>query len=287
MTVVNEVCGAEGSKTKNTGGKKQRLEGAVRTYALAKGNFTFESIKDAKSKEKWDEAKQNKDIVIFYDIEELEVNNREEQITEGRYSDYKSKDAIKGVNYTHYLSSCSYEALKSFESSEYNRVFRITENNELLCVVKDDGKVQGEPLNSFLVGIRNDAPADGVPNCQVMLKFNPYKLSVLKPEFDMSDYEGIYDVRLELVSATATSIKFKAMAVCSCNAIKSFEESNVVVKDASGAVETVSFVSPDPDGVYEITGTDFANGYELDLDGVIAQTEIMYESEAPLSIQLD
>ncbi|WP_438423260.1 hypothetical protein [Aquimarina macrocephali] len=281
--IINETCGGDDSSTKNTGGKKQCLEGAVRTYILSKSKFKFDSLADAKSNAKWDEAKTNKDIVVFYDIEELEPNNTENQIKNGRYSDYKIKDAIKGVNYTHYLSTCSHEAVKSYENSDYNRVFRVTDNNELLCEVNEDGSVQGEPLKSFIVGIREDAPADGVPSTKVQLKFDSYPLSIIKPDFDLTDYEGIYDVKLSQDSATATSIKVKVSSGCSGTEIDSLESDDFIVRDASGAVQTVSFVPP-VNGVYEFTGTGFANGFTVEVNGVVVQTNIMYEGGKPLVI---
>lgn len=281
--IINETCGGDNSTTKNTGGKKQCLEGAVRTYVLSKSNFKFDSLADAKSKTKWDEAKSNKDVVVFYDIEELEPNNTEVQIKNGRYSDYKIKDAIKGVNYTHYLSTCSHEAVKSYENSDYTKVFRITDNNELLCEANQDGSIQGEPLKSIIVGIREDAPADGVPSTKIQLKFDSYVLSIIEPEFDLTDYEGIYDVNLTLISASTTSIKVKASTACSGSEVDSLVTANFIIRDGAGAVQSVSFVPP-VDGVYEFTGTGFTTGFTVELNGVIAQTEIMYEGEFPLSI---
>lgn len=283
--VINEVCDSGTSKQKNPGGKKQCLEGAVRTYILAKDDFAFDDKAAAKTKADWDTAKEAKDVVIFYDVEELEPNNTEAQIKNGRFADYKISEAKKGVNYTHYLSTCSYEALKSYENSGYNRVFRVTEKNELLCEVQEDGKIKGEPLTSFLVGIRDDAPADGVPSVKVNLKFDKYSLSILNPDFDLTGYEGIYDVTLTQVgAATATSIKFKVTTSCGNALVKSLLLADIKVRNASGVVQTVTLVPPDADGTYEAVGTGFATGYTLDLDGVVMQTEIAYESEEALTI---
>lgn len=284
--IINEVCGNTSKKPKNTGGKKQCLEGAVRTYALAKETFAFPDLATAKTKAAWDTAKQNKDIVVFYDIEELEPNNTEAQIKVGRYQDYPISEAKKGVNYTHYLSTCSHDAVKSYENSEYTRVFRITEKNEVLCEAQDDGKIKGEPLKSFIVGIRDDAPADGTPSTKINFKFDAYSLSVIKPDVNLTDYEGIYDLTLAQVSASATSIRFTAVTSCSGSKVTSLESGDVVVKDGSGAVESVTFVPADSNGVYEVTGTGFATGFTVEVNGVVVQADIMYEGEATLSIEV-
>ncbi len=286
ISIINEVCGNDADKVQNTGGKKQCLESAVRTYALAKEDFAFADLAAMKGQAAWDAAKTAKEIVMFYDVEELEPNNTEAIIKTGRFADYNIKDAVKGVNYTHYLATCSHEAVKSYENSAYTRILRITEDNEVLCEVQDDGSIKGEPLTSFIVGVRDDAPADGTPSTKVNLKFNDYKMSIVIPSFDLADYEGIYDVNLTQVSASATSIKFNAVADCSGSVITSFVAADFVVKDASGQVQTVTFVTPDADGVYELTGTGFVTGYTVEMNGVIAQTGITYEGDEALSIEV-
>lgn len=282
--VINEVCGTGVSKTKNTGGKKQCLEGAVQTYALAKSGFKFPDLESAKSKVAWDLAKKNKDIVVFYDIEELEPNNTEAQIKNGRFSDYKISAAKKGVNYTHYLSTCSYEAVKSYEDSDYTRIFRITEKNELLCEAQEDGSIKGEPLKSFIVGIRDDAPADGTPSVKLNFKFDNYSMSIIEPDFDMTSYEGIYDVKLSLVLATASSIQLKANQDCNGEIVPIFEDGDFIVKDTMGAVQTIGFVPLSPDNIYELTGTAFATGFTVELNGVIVTTDRTYEGVNKLNI---
>lgn len=285
LTIINEVCGSETDTVKNTGGKAQCLESAVRTYALAKNSFAFTDLATMKTQAAWDAAKVAKNIVMFYDIEELEPNNTEAIIKNGRYADYDIKDAVKGVNYTHYLSTCSHAAVKSYQNSEYKRVFRITEDSEVLCHVQDDGTIKGEPLKSFIVGIRDDAPTDGTPSTKINFKFDSYELSIVKPSFDLTDYEGIYDVALALSGAqTSSSLKFTATADCSGSKISSFVEANIVLRDAGGAVQSPTFVAADANGVYELTGSGFANGYTIEINGVVVQTGITYEGIAPLTV---
>jgi hypothetical protein len=277
--VINEVCDSGVSKQKNTGAKKQCLEGAVRTYILAKDDFSFADTAAAKLKTNWDAAKKSKKIAVFYDVEELEPNNTEAQIKAGRFADYKISEAKKGVNYTHYLSTCSYEALKSYENSGFTRVFRVTEKNELLCETQQDGKIKGEPLTSFIVGIRDDAPADGIPSVKVNLKFDSYSLSILNPDFDLTGYEGVYDLDLKETSLSATSIKFKATSSCSGNNISALKAADVVLKNELGAIQNPTFVPADSNGVYELTGTGFVAGFKLSLNGIVTIADIDYEAQ--------
>lgn len=285
-TIINDICGGgtNGTTPKNTGGKKQSVEAPVRTYALAKEGFAFASAAEARTKAAWDTAKANKDIVVFYDVEELEPANKEAVKKEGRYRDYNIKDAQKGVNYKHTLSTCSHEAVKSYEDSNYTRIFRITDDNEILCEAQADGSVKGEPMNSFIVGTRDDAPVDGTPMTSVSIIFENYVLSVLIAAFELVDLEGIYDVDLELVSATATVIKFKAVTSCCGTLIESFEDGDFQVKDAGGADQAGVLTGPDGDGVYTLTGTGYATGFTVEVVDVVVQTDIMFEGTEPLAI---
>lgn len=283
--IINESGGsATTTSVQNPGGKDQNLEGAVRTYILAKSGQSFATVAAAKLLTNWDTAKAAKDIVIFYDVEELEDNNTDPIKKEGRYKDYKIKDGIKGVAYTHYLGTHAHIALDSYQNSDYTRVYRITENNELLCEVQDDGSVKGQPLSSFIVGERLDAPADGTPSSKVELKFDAHDMSILKPAFDMSDYEGIYDLKFEQVSASATSIKFKALETFNENVVSSLIDADVDILDAAGAAYTHSFVAADADDEYELTGAAFATGFTIVLTGIVTKSGRDYDSPVALSI---
>lgn len=282
--VINEVCGNENSQPKNIGKKQQCLEAPVKTFALAKEGFAFESVDDAKDIEKWKLAIQNKDIVPFILVEGIEANNTEASIKNGRFKDYTLKEAVRGSSYRLDLSICTYAAVKSYENSDYTRIFRITADDEVTAEVQDDGKVKGEALSSFLVGIRNEATDADVAFANVLLKYKSDTFSILKPGFEASELEGIYDVALTQVSASATSIKLKVTEQCTGEVVTSLTADDFEVRDAADALVTVSFVAADSNGVYELTGTAFATGYTVDLVGVIVQTEDLYESTGPLTI---
>lgn len=286
MSIINEVCGSSTTeKPLNTGGKKQCLEGPVRTYALAKDTFSFADIATAKTKAAWDTAKAAKDIVLFWDVESIEANNTDAEIQNGRYEDYTLSKAVKGVDYRHNLSVCSQEALESYEESEYTRIFRITDDNEITCEVLDSGAVKGEPLSNMLVGLRNDPTTDDVAYSTTTFKFRKSKQSILRSDFEMANYEGIFDINFEIVGTpTATEIKFKALIHCTGAALTTLTSGDVILNDAGGSAHSNSFVAADSDGVYTLTGTGFANNFTLNGNGIITITEAMYEAPTPLTI---
>jgi len=108
----------------------------------------------------------------------------------------------------------------------------------------------------------------------------------LKPTWSQIEIQGIFDVTLTLVSASATSVKFTANTGCAGgdNKVTSFETADITFKTALGVAVTHSFVAPDANGVYELTGTGFVNGNVINLNGVVQQTEATYESTAALTV---
>jgi hypothetical protein len=287
LSIVSDNCGNEATPTLNTGGKKQCLPKPVQSYALARNTFEFASTTAARTKAAWDTAKQAKDIVIFWDVEEFAQANTEPTKKEGRFNDYPLKDGVRGLNLTHYLGDCPYNALESYDNSgEYTKMFRILTDGTFTADVQDDGKVKGENIKNFSVGVLNDATDETPQNAVVAVKFSQQTKSVLKPEFDLINYEGIYNVQFEENPAnSATSLKFRTLSGCSGSKITSFVEANIVLRNASGVVvEPDTFVAADADGYYTLTGTGFTNGYTIELDGVVTQTGIMYDAPVKLTI---
>lgn len=264
MTVVkNKACALEGQR-KNTGGKKQCLEKAVRTYFLAKSDFKFSNEADAEDETKWEEAIMLKNVIPFYDIDEdAELNNTEALIKNTRFKDIETKEAVKGVNYIHYLDVCSYEAIRSYhQDTEYTKVFRVSEANELECVINEDGTVEGVPLSSFIVGVRNEPIGDTPASTTVSMKFDTYVGSILTPTPILFKTEGIYDVKLEIRTESATKIEFSAKVGCADNEdLTSIIAGNVKFLDEMGVPQAHTFTAYDPlSGEYTLTGTGFLSG---------------------------
>ena len=169
------------------------------------------------------------------------------------------------------------------------RIYEFTDAQEIKACTVDGVKVRGQ-LVTIEVGKMVDATDDKPQYTPLTITYEDYKEFengpvVLKPTWSHIELQGIFDVELVLVSATATSIKFTASAGCAGDdLIKAFLDANILLKDASGASYTHSFVAPDANGVYELTGTSFANDFTVDLDGVVKLTEATYESTGALVI---
>ena len=286
MAVVIDVCEQQnGSTTKNTGASKQFLEGATVGYALAKKGFSFDSLDALKTKIAWDIAKKNKDIVPFYSIEaNLENSNTEPTFYESRKLKLETKKARKGKKFTHHLGICSHSSLKSYEDSGYTQVFEFTEDGYVKAVLLDGGKVKGQDLENFIVGIRKDATLDAPASTDVEFIYSNYKEFedsgvISEPDFDLEDYEGIYEVALKVVGTpTATQIVVKATAGCSsCNGIsvEGIALADFVFKKDDGTIQTIDSITSNGNE-YTLVGASFVSG--ILSTAVIEQTNIMFES---------
>jgi hypothetical protein len=280
-------CAQADARTLNTGAKEQCLTAPVVRHAIAETSQEFATAADAKDLANWRTAEAEKKIIPLFEIETLAVADTEDTFYEGRKR-YKTKNGKKIRTFECHLGACSHRALASYHNKKM-RVFEFTDAQEIKACTVDGTKVRGQ-LVTIEVGKMVDATDEKPQYTPVTLTYEDYKEFengpvVLKPTWSHIELQGIFDIDLELVSASATSIKFKASAGCSGDdVVKVFEDADVVLLDGSGAAHTHSFVAADADGVYELTGTGFANGFTVNLDGVVQKTEATYESTGALSI---
>lgn len=284
MSVINEVCGNETTPVKNIGGIDQCLEKPVKRLYAAKDTFSFPDKTTFKTKAAWLAAINNKDLKALPLNENPEENNTEAAIKNGAHRDYTLKDAVAGSNYRIDASICTYEAIKSLENSEYKRLFEVTFDEEVTCDVQDDGSIKGRKITSLNVPLRARATAEDVPFTGINVKFASDLFSILKTDFNPTELEDIFDVNLAQVSASSTEIKVTVSTHCAGSLISSLEDGDLIVKDDQGAAQSVTFTAADANGIYTLTGTGFAIGYTVELNGVVAKGNYNYEDVEPLSI---
>ncbi len=289
MGVIIELCKGSEKKTRNTGANEQCFEGILERPFVAKKGFEFATIAEFKSLIAWRAAIAAKNVVPLFDAYEVTAANTEATNFESGNFTYETAPAVKKTQFECFLGFCSHRALKSYKNSEYTQIFEFTKGNGLMGVDAGLGKVKGQELSNINVGIRNIATKDKPAFTQVIFTYKDYNelednpVAVI-PSWDTSDVPGIFDVNLEIVSASATQIKFKALSGCGNDLLTSLVAADVVLRNATGVVQTVSFVVADANGVYTLTGTAFATGYVLNLNGVVIKTNFMYESQEPLVV---
>jgi len=285
MSIIVE-CAKDGVGNKNTGANEQCLEGVVVRHTLATNDQEFASVASAKTLADWKTDINAKKLIPLYEIEELAIGDTEDTFFEGN-SKYKTKNGKKIRTFNCFIGLCSHNALKSYNGKKL-RVYEHTDAQEIKGTTPDGTKVKGQ-LVTITVGKRIDAMPDKPAHTPVTLEYADYNEFedsgvILKPTWSQIELNGIFDVTLALVSASATSIKFTVDAGCAGDVVSSLETANITLKTALGAAVTHSFVAADANGVYELTGTGFVNGLVVDLNGVVAQTEASYESTAALTV---
>ncbi len=287
MAVYQECVGESGA-LKNTGAKEQCLEGILIKAVLAVPGFTFASITAAKTKATWDAAIAAKNIFPLYDVEELTSANTEDTFFEGRTKQYRTASGKKVSTFTSMLGLCSHSALKSFHNKEM-QMFEFTEDGAIKGVNAEDGKIKGQDV-VLNIGKRLDATADRPPSTLITVSYKDANQleddgAILRPgTWSAADLFGIFDIDLLQVSASSTIIKLTASDGCAGGGenVTSFEDADFVIRDLSGTIVTHTFTEADADGVYTLTGTGFADGYTVELDGVITQTGLSFETPEPL-----
>lgn len=285
-------CEEEDQGFANTGSSEECLESVVIKTAVGIPGFSFASVADAKNETKWKEAIAQKKIFPLYDVEELANANTEDTVFEGRNKTYTTALGKKVNTYNSYLGLCSHNALASFDKKDL-QLFEFTEGGEIKAV-QDALKIKGQSV-TLGIGKRLDAMPDKPPYTPVKITYKDFKEferrgAVLRPSFTPSDIQGIFDVILNQISASSSVIEFTATNTCAGGSTtnKALVAEDVIVRNLLGAVVTASFVEADPvTGVYRLTGTGFANGYTVELNGVVTQVEMIIEAVEPLTITLD
>lgn len=284
MANKSELCIQDGTQTKNTGHSgNECLENVLKRIMVAKTAFRFATLLDFKSKAAWVTAIASKDVVPLYDIYNVaSANVAQKKFESGTFS-LVTEDAIKKTKGECYLGFCSHKALASYEESDYTQVFEFNKDGSLVACYDSDGKIKGQSLTNFSVGIRTIATDAKPAFSEVEMTYTDFKeleknYCVVVPTWSEKDLQGIFDVVLSQVARTATSIKVALNLECTGASIVNFVAANFVVKNAAGAVQTVSFVPYDPIlKCYEFTGTGFLAGHTVELSGVVTITGTNYE----------
>lgn len=292
MSTHLEICGGGETKPKNTGFKEQCIESKLNIPIISDGH-QFPTVESFKTVADWKAAIQAKKLVPLFPVYELaDASTEDTKFESGSFSKVTAK-GVEKITFECYLSVCAYAALKTYENSgKYAELFEYNEDGDYSGIFAADGtKVKGRKVTSVKV-TRIRATKDKVPYVKGEITFadkdDVLNAVIVKSDLSETDLEGIFDVELKQVTATATEIKFTASAGCSGggSSVTSLTSVDVVVKNIAGAIQAVSFVTADANGVYTLTGTGFANGHTVSLDGVVAQTTIMYESPEPLVVTI-
>ncbi len=265
---------------RNTGANGQVLEGPVIKYALATTEQEFATVTAAKTLATWKADVALKKVIPFFELEELAIGDTADTKFEGNKS-YTTAFGEKIRTFNMMIGLPSHNAVSSYNGKTM-RLYEFTDKQEIKAISVDGIKVKGQ-LVTIEVGKRIDALKDKPAYTPVILKYKDFREfendgHILKPEWSpVVEVKGIIDAVIEVVSHSATSVKFKVLENDTKDPITSLEASDVLYKTSAGVAITHSFVIPDANGVYELTGTGFVTGDVLSGNGVLAKVEDSYE----------
>lgn len=281
-----DICSGESAPQKNTGYKDNCIESKLLIPILSNG-FEFASVADFKIVASHRTAIAAKKIVPLFPIYELaDASTEDTKFESGNFSRVTDK-GVEKITFECYLSVAAYAALKSYEElGQYGELFEFNEEGDYSGIYASDGvKVKGRKITDLSV-TRIRATKDKVPYVKGEITFEDKDdvLGAVIVKSDLTDdhLEGIFDVGLQEVSASSSSIKFTAKTGNSF--VTSLVDADIEVRDLSNAVHVASFVAPGIDNQYELTGAGFATGFKVSIKGVVVQTTIMYEGTDPLAI---
>lgn len=282
-------CAQDGSSQKNTGAKEQCLVGPVVRYALAKTDQQFATKELAKSLVAWKAEVATKDVIPLFDIAVLANANIDATFYEAR-ARYKTKSEKKVVTSEVHLGVCSYAALYSYNGKKM-RLYEFTDDQKITGVTDVDSTIVKGQLVTIEVGMLIPSLDDKPQYALVTITYEDWKEFinnpvVVSPSWSQIDLNGIFDVEIEQVSASANEVKFTVNAGCVGDEVTALEDVDIIFTTANGTAVTHSFVAADANGVYTLTGTGFVAGNLISLNGVVAKTEATYEAVKPLAITI-
>lgn len=282
MATIIDICG-EGSATKNTGAKNQKFLGATVKYILTKEDFSVDRH-DINTINEWRNFLQEKRIVVFYEVESLENSNQEAGYYESRINKVRTKDARKSKKFKHELGICSYAALKSYENSEYTRIIEITSEGYLVGVANSDNALKGQKISSFIVNLREEATAESIEitTAEVVYKDamelmnNPF---VVNAPAELIDLEGVFEVYLEKLNRSTTSLTVKASAGCCDVIVPQISQPGWKLTTTYGSDVSISAVSRSGNEfTFTIANTNLQTELLLSTDGVLNNSGFLFEA---------
>jgi hypothetical protein len=276
-------CGSDEVGFRNTGAKEQCLEGALVRPALATLDQQFASVTSAKTLADWKTDRDLKKIFPLFDADDLANANVEDTLKELRRRTIITAAGKKKITYNSYISLCSHYALKAFNGKKM-RFYGFTDKQEITATTPDGVAVEGETvLVTIKDRVRPTVDTPGYTPIEIeFLDKNEHedKGVVLRPDWSDIDLDGIFDVTVNIISASSTSIVFEMLQGCGAGneAVTTFVDGDVLLKNASGVTQSPTFTEANTAGRYTFTGTGFANNFTISLDGVVAKTEASYET---------
>ena len=283
-----ENCGIGGSPM-GTKTAKQCLETVTVLYILAKEDQKFASAESFKTRADWDTAIEAGEIAPLWEIYEFANANTDATFYESRNFKKQTTKATKMYEAEVYLGLCGHKLLKSYDSSEFTRLYEVTEDGAIIGVKQSDGTIKGQSLKEFTVGIRNNATTDKVPNTKISITFTDYEElednpMVVIPNFNpVIDLEGIEQVEVSILEApvpSATGFSAEVLSVCGGSIDIDFKTEDFLILNGDGTeVTPTSIERTAKTDIYVIVAVGLSGVISFGLNGTVTDNNAdMYQS---------
>ena len=287
-----DICPSQ-NEAKNTGFDDQCLETKLKIPILSDG-FHFPTVADFKNKSVWRQAIADKRLVPLFEVYDLaDASTADKPFEIGNFRKIVEK-GVEKITFECFLSVCAFAALNSYvENGSFGEIFEFNDGDDYSGMFGTDGvSVKGRKIKS-LTATRMRATKDKVPHvkCEIVYedKDDVLKAVILKSNLSADDIEGIHDVKLTLVSVDQYSARVTVTSGCSYDKlIKSITMGDFVIADENDVPVLFSLIPTDASGVYELVFNNVISGnnFTINLDGVIVQADIMYESTGKLTFNV-
>jgi len=260
-------------------GQKYALKedlGRTIKIVLTKPDFQFATQSEAETESNWQDAIDQEEVFPMPFVYE-----NEDVSGEAVYQDFAGGDSLKvrdgnqAEKLKLHLSVADMRKLQSYKNKSW-RMFIIDENGNILGTSPDSTVFKGFELTTFEVEKMNVTIGDVKRMVPIYYKFREINewlkfgialrpLDLSSDAFDPRDFDGLTDVELTINSQTSSKIIVNAEAYLKGVALPGFDEvTDWVLLDSSGDAQTITTVTDNSDGTYDLEGTGLVTG-TLDL----------------------
>jgi hypothetical protein len=269
---------------------------------LVKKTFSFASISVAQVLANWKAGIYSKDAFVLPLLSSAEANNTEAVYEDTAWKKSKVRDGLMGLKVMYDAGIDLNTKLQSFDTAGELGVYIAFESGVILGYKNaNTGEVRGFTCN-FINPENyqfNFGTAKGKTAMTVSFKdarqINQWPAviipSLATPVWDYSDLTSLQTVKLEVVTATATKITFKAYCDHVANdagvkiPILGLVAGDFALTTTAGAAQTITTLTATTgvDGQYEANGTGLVSGFLTMKTPALATTK-GYEVLAPVTV---
>lgn len=262
------------ASVENVGQKFNPKEDLGRTikYILTMNDFQFATQTLAETQSEWQDAIEAGNVFplpYILENEDMSEDDVRQDFTGG--DSLKVREGRQAEKGNILVSVADFAKLKSYNNKTW-RLFEVDENGNILGTSSDGTVFQGFELADLDIGKMNRTIGDAKRLVGITMKHREPSesgkyLAVVRPleltssSWDPRDLDGLTDVEVTVNSSIATKIVVTATAYLKGVLITGFDQTtDWVLLDGGGSAQTISSVTDNGDGTYDLNGSGLVTG---------------------------